>query len=187
MISRGLSSILQRRDAKCERPRREGEGDVRGKKKLVDTTKSQGRTDRPMDRKIDISREFTGSDQPGTLPIEVDVEVHAGWGKSWLARISEPRSETDARFGVSREFLSRTGQTLSRAGNGTLHYEITEPGLYEASAVYRSYTTWRVVFEVRADGSVEHVADSVTGNLTETYRRLFVGETHVVETAGVQS
>jgi len=140
--------------------------------------------------KLKVSRGLYGDAMgtPGALPLDVDVEVHSGWGKSWLARISEPKTDQDRKFGVAREFLSRTGQTVSRAGNGSIHFKITEPGLYEAASVYRSFTTWRVIFEVREDSSVEEVANSVTGNLRTTYTRLFQGETHVVvETSAVQS
>jgi hypothetical protein len=122
---------------------------------------------------ISIVRGFKAHEGAHALPISVEIEVHSGWGKSWLARIAAPATEQDRKFGVARTFVDRESQSLSRAGNGTLHYEITEPGLYEASGVYRSFTPWRVIFRVNEDGSVVQVANDQDDNLRSTYRKLF--------------
>jgi hypothetical protein len=129
-----------------------------------------------MTTTVSVSRDFVVK---GTgLPVRVSAEVHAGWGKTWVAQIETPRDDEEAaNFVVHREFIDREGQAISRAGNGTYHYEITCPGLYEASSVYRSFKTWRVIFEVRADGTVERIADSESDNLRTVYRKLFPAAT----------
>ena len=121
---------------------------------------------------IDMHRGFVVGDVEA-LPMAVRIEAHAGWGKSWLARLSAPASDVDRKYGVGREFIARDGQSLSRKGNGTLCYTIAEPGLYEAQGIYRSFRVWRVVFRVHDDGRVERLADSESDNLGSVYRKLF--------------
>ena len=123
-----------------------------------------------MTAHIDCSRDF--SVEGSGFPVAVTLEVHPGWGRTWLARLSPPLTEEDRKFGVAREFLEREGQKVSRRGNGDVYYELLEPGTYEASSVYRSYRTFRAVFRVEADGTVELLGTDVEDNLRKIYRSL---------------
>jgi hypothetical protein len=123
--------------------------------------------------KIDIARRFAKEGDPAGLPVEVTAEVHSGWGKTWLARLTAPRTADDFKFGVSREFLTRSSHRLSRAGNGTYTYTLTEPGIYEGSSVWRSFATWRVIFEVTEGGDVRMIASNNDCDLRAEYRKLF--------------
>lgn len=130
-----------------------------------------------MDRKraqISVAREFSSVEGP--LPARVECEAHPGWCKTWVARLSAPVTDADRQFGVHREFVDRDGQSLSRAGNGSVYYTVAAPGLYEASSVYRSYRGWRVIFRVHDDGTAEWIADDQQDNLRAVYPTLFAEE-----------
>lgn len=82
------------------------------------------------------------------------VEVHSGWGASYVARLSSAAATSTHDY--ERSFLRPSSRDVSRAGNGHLKYDDLTPGLYEGSSVYRSYTLHRTYFEV------EEAAASIT-------------------------
>jgi hypothetical protein len=107
------------------------------------------------------------------FPIALELEAKPKWGRTWLAEIGAPTTEQDRKFGLARDFLERDGQDVSNAGNGMIQFTIDDPGTYEASAVYRSYGMFRVVFRVTDAGEVELLGDSSEKNLSTLYKKLF--------------
>ncbi|MGG4034189.1 hypothetical protein ABEV74_10900 [Paenibacillus cisolokensis] len=85
----------------------------------------------------------------------VVTEVHSGWSKGWLARVT--LAAPGARYDLHREFIGESKRDMSRAGNGTKTYKLSQlaDGIYEADSVYRSYTSFRTYFRVAGGKVVE--------------------------------
>lgn len=88
-------------------------------------------------------------------PVRVGTERHCGWGGGWCARILA--LDEREKGGLRREFLRPYARELSRAGNGTVEFRISEPGLYEAEYIRRSFERARVYFAVYPTGEVRIV------------------------------
>ncbi|MCS7295103.1 MAG: hypothetical protein NZ761_06870 [Dehalococcoidia bacterium] len=106
---------------------------------------------------------------PGKL--EIASERHRGWGGGWAA-VLEGRDPT-APGGVRRSFLEPRERSLSRAGHGTVTFEVSlrEGTVVEVEYVRRAYECARAYFAVEG-GTVKQLSrDEALARLPELHPR----------------